>query len=62
MAAKGGRTIDQYLEEYYDANLPLRYVPTPKECAGAVLFLASDLARCMTGQAISVNGGEWFAK
>jgi NAD(P)-dependent dehydrogenase (short-subunit alcohol dehydrogenase family) len=62
MAANGGRTIEQYLEEYYDANLPLRYVPTPKECAGAVLFLASDLARPMTGQAISVNGGEWFAK
>ncbi len=29
MAANGGRTIEQYLEEYYDANLPLRYVPPP---------------------------------
>ncbi len=42
------------------AYLPLRYVPTPKECAGSVIFLASDMARVMTGQAISVNGGEWF--
>jgi len=62
MAQKSGRTIDQYLEEYYDAHLPLRYVPPPAECAGAVIFLASDLARPITGQAISVNGGEWFAK
>jgi NAD(P)-dependent dehydrogenase (short-subunit alcohol dehydrogenase family) len=62
MAKQKGQPIEQYLEEYYDQNLPLRYVPTPQECAGSVLFLASDLARCMTGQAISVNGGEWFAK
>ena len=62
MAKQMGRTIEQYLEEYYDANLPLRYVPPPKECAGSIIFLASDLARPMTGQAISVNGGEWFAK
>lgn len=62
MAKQKGQSIEQYLEEYYDQNLPLRYVPTPKECAGGVIFLASDLARCMTGQAISINGGEWFAK
>lgn len=62
MAQQKGQTLEAYLEDYYDQNLPLRYVPTPQECAGSVLFLASDLARCMTGQAISVNGGEWFAK
>ena len=44
-----------------DLDLQRRYVPTPKECAGSVIFLASDMARVMTGQAISVNGGEWFA-
>ncbi len=62
MANQKGQSIEQYMEEYYDANLPLRYVPTPKECAGTVLFLVSDLARTVTGQAISCNGGEWFAK
>jgi len=62
MAKQKGQTIEQYMEEYYDANLPLRYVPTPGECAGTVIFLASDLARTVTGQAVSCNGGEWFAK
>ncbi len=62
MADQKGQTIERYMEEYYDANLPLRSVPTPRECAGTVLFLVSDLARPVTGQAISCNGGEWFAK
>lgn len=39
---------------------PLRYVPPADECAGAVVFLASDLARPITGQSIAVNGGRWF--
>jgi NAD(P)-dependent dehydrogenase (short-subunit alcohol dehydrogenase family) len=62
MADQKGQTLEIYMEQYYDANLPLRYVPTPKECAGTVIFLASDLARTVTGQAVSCNGGEWFAK
>jgi len=62
MAEQKGQSLEQYMEEYYDANLPLRYVPTPKECAGTVIWLVSDLARVVTGQAVSTNGGEWFAK
>jgi hypothetical protein len=27
-----------------------------------LIFLASDLSRPVTGQATSVNGGEWFGK
>ncbi|MCA9511732.1 MAG: SDR family oxidoreductase [Myxococcales bacterium] len=42
-------------------DVPLRSVPTADECAGAVLFLASDLARPITGQSLAVNGGRWFA-
>lgn len=57
-----GMSTDQYMEMRYNEYLPLRYVPTADECAGVVVFLASDLARPITGQAISVNGGEWFAK
>jgi NAD(P)-dependent dehydrogenase (short-subunit alcohol dehydrogenase family) len=41
-------------------DVPLRSVPTADECAGAVVFLASDLARPITGQSIAVNSGRWF--
>jgi NAD(P)-dependent dehydrogenase (short-subunit alcohol dehydrogenase family) len=59
-AARAGKSMDEFLEGWYDDRLPLRYIPPPEQCAGTVLYLASDLARPVTGQAISVNGGEWF--
>ena len=37
---------------------PLRRCATIEDCATAVLFLASDAARCITGQVIAVDGGE----
>jgi NAD(P)-dependent dehydrogenase (short-subunit alcohol dehydrogenase family) len=40
-------------------QLPLGHIPTPDECAGAVLFLASPLGAAVTGQNIIVNGGQW---
>jgi len=40
-------------------SLPLGHMPTPDECAGAVLFLASPLAAAITGQNLVVNGGQW---
>lgn len=57
-----GMTTAQYMEMRYNEYLPLRTIPTAEDSAGTVLFLASDLSRPITGQAISVNGGEWFAK
>ncbi len=33
---------------------------TPEEIAGAVVFYASPLARCVTGTALPVNGGHWM--
>jgi NAD(P)-dependent dehydrogenase (short-subunit alcohol dehydrogenase family) len=39
--------------------LPLGHMPTPDECASAVLFLASPLAAAVTGQNLVVNGGQW---
>jgi NAD(P)-dependent dehydrogenase (short-subunit alcohol dehydrogenase family) len=57
-----GMTTEQFMDVRYNEFLPLRYIPTAEESAGVVVFLASDLARPITGQAISVNGGEWFAK
>ncbi len=57
-----GMTTEAFMEMRYREYLPMRRIPTAEECAGTVLYLASDLARPVTGQAISVNGGEWFAK
>jgi NAD(P)-dependent dehydrogenase (short-subunit alcohol dehydrogenase family) len=39
--------------------LPLGHIPTPDECAGAVLFFASELSASTTGQHLAVNGGQW---
>ncbi len=33
---------------------------TPEEVAGSVVFLASELATWITGQALYVNAGQWF--
>lgn len=38
----------------------LRYLPTPDEIAGAVVFFASPLASCITGQSLAVNAGHWM--
>jgi 3-oxoacyl-[acyl-carrier protein] reductase len=38
-------------------SIPLRRIATPEDVAGAVLFLASDLSRHITGATINVNGG-----
>lgn len=39
------------------AQIPLGWIATPEDIAGAILFLASDLARDMTGEIVNVNGG-----
>ncbi|MGB8951349.1 MAG: SDR family NAD(P)-dependent oxidoreductase [Candidatus Aminicenantales bacterium] len=38
-------------------SIPLKRVPPPEDIAGPILFLASDLARHITGAIINVNGG-----
>jgi NAD(P)-dependent dehydrogenase (short-subunit alcohol dehydrogenase family) len=38
----------------------LGYIPTPDECAGAVLFLCSQFGKSITGQQIAVNNGQWM--
>ncbi len=42
------------------AETALRRLPDSAEIADAILFLSSDLARGITGQALDVNGGHWF--
>jgi 3-oxoacyl-[acyl-carrier protein] reductase len=43
------------------ATIPLRRVATPDEIAGAVVFLASDLASFVNGEILNVNGGAVLA-
>lgn len=39
------------------AAIPLKRIPPPEDLAGPILFLASDLARHITGEILNVNGG-----
>jgi 3-oxoacyl-[acyl-carrier protein] reductase len=39
------------------SRIPLGRVATSEEIAGTILFLASDLARQITGEIVNVNGG-----
>lgn len=48
-------------QQVYDetaALTALRRLPTPEEIADAVVFLASDLSRAITGQSLDVNSGQ----
>jgi 3-oxoacyl-[acyl-carrier protein] reductase len=40
-----------------EGNIPLGRVASPEDIAGPVLFLASPLARHVTGEILNVNGG-----
>jgi 3-oxoacyl-[acyl-carrier protein] reductase len=48
--ADGGR-------EAIEATIPLGRVASPEDIAGSVIFLASPLARHITGEILNVNGG-----
>jgi 3-oxoacyl-[acyl-carrier protein] reductase len=40
-----------------ESSIPLKRIPPPEDVAGPILFLASDLARHITGEVVNVNGG-----
>lgn len=40
------------------ANIPMKRPQTPEDMANAVLFLCSDLAKNISGQALNINGGQ----
>ncbi|ARO14725.1 estradiol 17-beta-dehydrogenase 8 [Ketogulonicigenium robustum] len=44
----------------YISQTPLGRIETPQDVAGVVVFLCSDAARFMTGQAINVTGGVYM--
>ena len=49
-------TPEAVLDEYV-GQTPLGRLEEPEDVAEAVLFLASDLAGFMTGEALNVTGG-----
>jgi len=63
--APGWVDTDMCTEVFKDAayresvrqSIPLKRIPPPEDIAGPILFLASDLARHITGAVLSVNGG-----
>lgn len=57
ITAKTGRTEAQALEEFTAANPQGRLID-PQEVADNVIWLCSESARSITGQAISISGGE----
>ncbi len=55
-----GMTPEEVRAEYV-AQTPLGRLEEPEDVADVVVFLASDAARFMTGQAINVTGGVHMA-
>jgi 3-oxoacyl-[acyl-carrier protein] reductase len=46
--------------DWYKERVPMRRFGVPQDVADAVVFLASDKARFITGQKLAVNGGRTF--
>jgi 3-oxoacyl-[acyl-carrier protein] reductase len=51
-----GWTAERVYREYVE-EMALRRVTTAEDIAGAVVFLASDDSKNMTGQSVTVDGG-----
>ena len=60
LAERRGTTPDAVRDEMA-ADTALRRLPTPDDIADAVVFLASDRARSITGQTLDVNAGRGMA-
>ena len=58
LAEQRGVTRDQVYEETA-ATTDLRELPEPDAVADTVVFLASPMARAITGQCVDVNAGEY---
>ena len=52
-----GSFADPAVRESIRQSIPLKRIPPAEDIAGPILFLASDLARHITGAIINVNGG-----
>ena len=52
-----GTTPREAFEQFVAQSIPLGREQTPQDIGRLAVFLASDLALNITGQAINVNGG-----
>jgi NAD(P)-dependent dehydrogenase (short-subunit alcohol dehydrogenase family) len=59
VAESQGITFEEWFEQKQREEFALQRMPTPDDIAEVVLFLASDMARSVTGQNISANNGQW---
>jgi NAD(P)-dependent dehydrogenase (short-subunit alcohol dehydrogenase family) len=57
---RGGGVTWQDVYDERAAETCLGYLPHSSEIAGAVVFFASPLAKCVTGTALPVNAGHWL--
>ena len=57
---RGGDTTWEDIYEERAAETALGYLPHSSEIAGAVVFFASPLSKCVTGTALPVNAGHWM--
>ena len=57
---RGGGVTWQDVYDERAAETALGYLPHSSEIAGAVVFFASPLAKCVTGTALPVNAGHWM--
>lgn len=55
------RTLPEKVLEQARTEAILGYLPEPEDIAHTVLFLASPWARCITGEVIRVDSGQWLA-
>jgi NAD(P)-dependent dehydrogenase (short-subunit alcohol dehydrogenase family) len=62
LEARAASNGTSYADEYDNIarEIPLGRIPTDVDCAGAIVFLASDLSAAITGQCIDANGGQVF--
>ena len=58
-AEKRGITFQEVYDEVASETC-LGYLPHSSEIAGAAVFFASPLAKCVTGTALPVNAGHWL--
>jgi NAD(P)-dependent dehydrogenase (short-subunit alcohol dehydrogenase family) len=60
LAERHGTTAAAVMEQMA-AETALNRLPTPDDIADAIVFLASDRSRSITGQTLDVNAGRWMA-
>jgi len=61
--AIGTRAHERLPPEVIDTikqSTPMGYIGTPDDVANAVVFLASDESRFITGQSLLIDGGRWM--